>query len=215
VTEADTPAAGRRYHHGDLKSALISSAAELLERDGAEALSFRAVARAAGVSQAAPYKHFSGKDELLATVAEAGFRALEASQVEAATEAFSSHERIVTLGMDYIEFAIAYPQRYRLMFGVGVADWHAHPAIAEAKRATFGPIRAALAEYLGTETAPETLEASAIAAWGLVHGLSMLKIDGSLRDDLQRENAALRLFVAGLANACSRLQLDDDGDMPH
>ena len=195
----------RGYHHGDLRSALVAAAAALLERDGAEALSFRAVARAAGVSQAAPYNHFAGRDELLATIAEAGFRTLHASQIAAAEQAPPGLARVTSLGMDYLAFATARPQLYRLMFGVGVANWCAYPAVDEAKHLTFGPFRAALLDYLGAETPSATLEAAAHAGWALVHGLSMLRLDGSPAtrgkpEDLQREHAALELFAASLAS---------------
>lgn len=206
MTDTGNPTEGRRYHHGDLKSALITVATDLLECDGAEGLSFRAVARDAGVSQTAPYKHFSGKAELLATVAEGGFRALEVSQLAAAKKARPGKARLVALGLDYIQYATARPQLYRLMFGVGVANWHDFPSVAKVKRASFEPVRAVLAEHLGSRTSAATLEAAAIAAWGLVHGLSMLKIDGSLiagdaKDDLRRQRAALGFFAAGLGAA--------------
>jgi len=206
----------RGYHHGDLRSALVAAAAALLERDGAEALSFRAVARAAGVSQAAPYNHFSGRDDLLATVAEAGFRALQASQTAAAEQAPPGRQRVISLGMDYLAFATARPQLFRLMFGVGVANWCAYPAVADAKHLTFGPFRAALVDYLGAETPPATLDAAAHAGWALVHGLSMLRLDGSLAargkaDDLQREHAALELFATSLAGI-GTMRLGDKSD---
>ena len=196
-------APARGYHHGDLRSALVTAAAALLERDGAEALSFRAVARAAGVSQAAPYNHFAGREELLATVAEQGFRALEAAQITAAERTGPGVSRVVSLGMDYIAFAIAHPQLYRLMFGVGVASWCAYPAVAEAKHRAFEPTRAVLADYLGPKAPAATREAAAHAGWGLVHGLAMLRLDGSVAggagsDDLAREAAAIELFAAGL-----------------
>jgi AcrR family transcriptional regulator len=205
---ARNTAPSRGYHHGDLRSALVAAAASLLERDGAEALSFRAVARAAGVSQAAPYNHFSGREELLATVAERGFRALQAAQVAAAERAPAGAERVISLGMDYIAFALAHPQLYRLMFGVGVASWCAYPSVAEAKHSAFEPTRTVLADYLGAETPPATREAAAHAGWGLVHGLAMLRLDGSVAaggklDELQRETAALGLFATGLAGVAS------------
>jgi len=179
----------------------VTAAAALLERDGAEALSFRAVARAAGVSQAAPYNHFSGREELLATVAEQGFRALEAAQIAAAERAPSGLARAISLGMDYVGFAIAHPQTYRLMFGVGVANWCTYPAVAEAKHRAFQPLRAVLADYLGEATPSATLEAAAHAGWALVHGMSMLRLDGSVADkpnDLHREFAAMELFASSL-----------------
>jgi AcrR family transcriptional regulator len=201
-------APSRGYHHGDLRSALVKAAAALLERDGAEALSFRGVARAAGVSQAAPYNHFSGREELLATVAEQGFRALEAAQVAAAERAPAGPRRVISLGMDYLAFAIGHPQLYRLMFGVGVASWCAYPTVAEAKHGAFGPTRAALADYLGADTPSATIDVAAHAGWGLVHGLAMLRLDGSVAaggrtDELQRETAALELFATSLGGVAS------------
>ena len=173
---------GRSYHHGGLRSALIAVASEMLERDGPEAISFRAVARATGVSQAAPYNHFQNKEDLLATVAEAQFRELEASQIAAAASVRAGEERIVALGRDYVRFARTHPQLYRLMFGVGISNWCAHPGVAAAKDATFRPIKQALAEHLAIDgdSGPGAVETAAIAAWALVHGLSMLFIDRSI-----------------------------------
>jgi AcrR family transcriptional regulator len=147
----------------------------MLERDGP-------VARATGVSQAAPYNHFQSKDDLLATVAEAHFRELEASQIAAAASAHAGEKRIVALGLDYVRFASTHPQLYRLMFGVGISNWCAHPGVAGAKDATFRPIKQALAEHLTIDGdfGPEAVETAAIAAWALVHGLSMLFIDRSI-----------------------------------
>lgn len=197
----------RSYHHGDLKRALIAAATDLLEQEGAEALSFRAVARAAGVSQSAPYNHFAGKEDLLATIAEAGFAALAAAQNEAAARGPAGEDRLTALGLDYIRFAVTQPQLYRLMFGVGVNDWHAHPDVSAAKQATFAPLRLALGEFLGADIPAATLEQAAVAAWGLAHGLAMLRIDGSLtgRDragEAGPEEGALRLFGRGLRAAC-------------
>lgn len=113
---------------------------------------------------------------------------------------------MIALGLDYVGFAADHPQLYRLMFGVGVADWHAYPHVSEAKRASFAPIRAAFAkDFLSTGDAA-AVEHAAVAAWGLAHGLAMLRIDGSLtrRDAPGQpppEEAARRLFARGLAHA--------------
>lgn len=182
-TRMARPQRGRSYHHGDLRSALIAAAGEMLERDGPEAISFRAVARATGVSQTAPYNHFQSKEGLLATVAEAGFHDLEASQRAAAEAMQPDQDRVTALGLDYVRFALARPQLYRLMFGVGVPDWYAHPEVLAAKGASFRPIQQVLAAHMaagGGEVGPEAVETAAIAAWALVHGLAMLLIDRSL-----------------------------------
>ncbi|MGK6355749.1 TetR/AcrR family transcriptional regulator [Sphingomonas sp. DT-207] len=169
----------RPYHHGDLKPLLVRTAAAMLERDGPEAVSLRAVARAAGVSPTAPYNHFVSKEDLLAILAAAGFDDLGVSQRRAADEAGSARDRIVALGLDYVAFAAAHPQRYRLMFGVALPDWHERPPVAQAKLASFIPIRTAIADHLCAMAEDNQVEVAAVAAWALVHGLAMLRIDGS------------------------------------
>lgn len=166
------------YHHGDLRAALLAAARELLEANGPEAISFRATARAVGVSPTAPYNHFTNKEDLLATLAGEGFSELAASQTAVAALGEPLRERIVSLGLDYVSFALEHPQLYRLMFGVGLQRLRLLQDIADAKRASFLPLRSALAE-LSTRAGSKD-EARAIGAWGLVHGLSMLVIDGSL-----------------------------------
>ncbi|WP_254020300.1 TetR/AcrR family transcriptional regulator [Mesorhizobium escarrei] len=186
---------------------MVAAAGEMLEREGPESISFRAVARAAGVSPTAPYNHFPSKEDLLATLAGAGFRELENCQVATVAATQSGQERIVSLGLAYLRFAETHPQLYRLMFGAGVADWCAHPEVAEAKRASFRAIRDALAEQLSGvgDPAEEAVDTAAIAAWALAHGLSMLLIDGSLgaaKDDPSHGKSLimriLTQFAAGL-----------------
>jgi AcrR family transcriptional regulator len=171
----------RAYHHGDLRSAMLTVAGKMLESHGPEAISFRAIARAVGVSQTAPYNHFQSKEHLLAMIAAAGFRELEASQRKAAA-ASTDEERITALGRDYVSFACARPQRYRLMFGVGVVDWRAYPELAQVMGASYRPIQEALAARLGLvgTCSPQAVPIAAVAAWALVHGLSMLLIDGAI-----------------------------------
>jgi AcrR family transcriptional regulator len=172
----------RGYHHGDLKSALIEAADTLLERDGPEAISFRAIARAAGVSQTAPYNHFEDREDLLATLAADGFEALVASQRAAAGRVATDRDRIAALGRDYVRFARARPQLYRLMFGVGLGDLRRFPRTLASKKASYEPFRDALAAFLGSsaQDASATVEAAADMGWALVHGLSMLLIDRTL-----------------------------------
>src|SRR5262245_20660369 len=137
--------ARRSYHHGDLRAALLAAAGRLLEEEGAEAVSFRAIAREVGVSQTAPYNHFESKEHLLATVAEEGFRAFTASQ-RAAARTRPPRRRLQALGRAYVAFASAHPQLYRLMFGVGLADWKRYPPLAEAALAAGAPVQQALVD---------------------------------------------------------------------
>jgi AcrR family transcriptional regulator len=172
----------RSYHHGDLPSALIAEARQMLEKAGPESISFRAIARAAGVSQTAPYNHFTSKEHLLATLATIGFRELEESQAAATRDAGTIDGQIDGLGRAYVRFACRHPQLYRLMFGVGMSNWRARQDVAEAKKASFRPLQEALAASLmtGRGNSAATVETAAVAAWALAHGLSMLLIDGAL-----------------------------------
>jgi AcrR family transcriptional regulator len=180
VAKARRIVAGRAsYHHGDLKAALIAAATGMLEAEGPEAISFRAIARAAGVSQTAPYNHFQSKEHLLATVALAGFEALTAAQA-AAQPSGGPAERIRALAGAYVRFARGRPQLYRLMFGVGITDWRAYPELEAAAKACYQPVQQALADHFNAAgiAAPGVLETASIAAWSLVHGLASLLIDG-------------------------------------
>lgn len=191
-------AAGRGYHHGDLRRALVRAAGELVERGGPAAVSLREAARAAGVSHAAPYRHFDSREALLAAVAADGFRQLlEALRaVEAA-----GGERLPALGRAYVDFAIACPGLYQLMFSEAVSK-AAHPDLWEASRAAMAPLRDAVAgQAKGQGGRLET-----VAAWALVHGLAHLLVQGQIATDLAeaapRERlvkAALAIFTRGLA----------------
>lgn len=159
----------RSYHHGDLRTAILRAAAELLEKQGIEALSLRDAARRAGVSHNAPYRHFTNRDALLAALAASGF--------ERFREALAAAERSGGLrarGEAYVRFALANPQHFRLMFGSGLPISGDANLREQAMRA-FGGLQQAIASHAGKE-APH----AAIAAWALVHGLSSLLLDQKL-----------------------------------
>jgi AcrR family transcriptional regulator len=126
----------------------------MLEKEGLERLSLREVARRAGVSHNAPYRHFPDRDSLLAALAAEGFR-----EFGDALEKRPRRE----MGEAYVEFALAHPQRFRLMFGGqrGMSDQRAY----EALKASFVD--------LGDDA-----QYAAAAAWALVHGLAHLLLDG-------------------------------------
>lgn len=199
------------YHHGDLRRALVVAAIALLERDGPERLSLREVARAAGVSQSAPYNHFDGKQQLLGWLATTGFRELTTSQAAIVASGGPVDEQLVDLGVDYLRAALARPQLYRLMFGTGIDDWSAHPELVLAKRASAEPLKAAIATFLsGRLSGPADVELAVgpamVTLWSLVHGLASLLIDGSLERGKHAEpeelvRGGVAVFVAGLDRA--------------
>lgn len=163
----------RAYHHGELPAALIAAARALLAEDGTEALSLRAVARRAGVSAMAPYRHFPDKEALLAAVAAEGFRDL-ATVLEAADRAGPAEQALLEQGVAYIRFACTHTALFRLMFGPPRTG--PHPALKRHEGRAF----TILAERVAAET-PEPLRHSrTLAAWSLVHGLASLMIDGQI-----------------------------------
>lgn len=199
----DSNTAGARpYHHGDLRAALLKAAHAALEEGGVEALSFRALARAVGVSQTAPYNHFDGRDGLLADLAQQGFEELGASQTVAASATGEFNCRLVSLGLDYVGFARRRPQLYRLMFGVVLPDWHDRPNVAAAKMSSLQPVKSVLADAgTGRSWSDRDVDAAALAAWSLVHGLAMLRIDRAFAqfDDALNDGQIERRAILALA----------------
>ena len=131
--------AERGYHHGNLKEALLQAALDLIAQKGAAGFTFADAARMAGVSPAAPYRHFPDRESLLAALAAEGFDMLGRSQREAAQE-----RGLRGMGEAYVAFALAHPQRFRLMFG-GQVQVGRHAALREAATRTFEALAGALA----------------------------------------------------------------------
>src|SRR6202048_2097948 len=103
------------YHHGDLRAACLNAALELLEEGGSNPLSLRAVARRAGVSSAAPYRHYADRDALLSAVAAVGYREL-AGYLAAAHPSPSTPEDLAAVAVAYVQFALEHPALFRTMF---------------------------------------------------------------------------------------------------
>ena len=168
------------YHHGDLKRALTSAALSLVAEKGPKGFTLTEAARRAGVSAAAPYRHFADKAELLATVAEQGFRELHAELAAAAEVASEPRARVIELGRAYVRWAIAHPDHYQVMFGAEriKAD---DPALAVAAERAFGDLLDAITrcQEAGIVEGQDPREVAA-PLWSLVHGVASLAIGGEL-----------------------------------
>lgn len=174
-----------RYHHGDLRAALLEVGEALLDEGGTVAVTLREAARRLGVSAAATYRHFRDRDALLGALAVRGFDAFGSAMNEAFQAAQASGASPLTaMGMAYVRFAVARPGRFRLMFGPAVADRSAHPELQQAiERASLAFRGAASNQSAPTDPGhPASQEAvlTMLKAWALVHGLSQLIIDGML-----------------------------------
>lgn len=166
------------YHHGNLGQALVAAAVDILESDGIAALSLRAVARRAGVSQTAPYRHFADKEALLAAVAAEGFRGLIGRMSESVEGVADPAARVAALGGGYVAFANAHPAQLRLMFGPEIESKPDHPELIEVARVAYAMLSEAVAERLSMEDAgPVDPAIATLAAWSIVHGLATLLVD--------------------------------------
>lgn len=170
----------RTYHHGNLRAALVEAALGLVEREGVEALTLRGAARLAGVSPAAPYRHFADKRALLASVAEEGFRLLAAALRN--TEGEGPRERFRARGAAYVGFATGHPAHFRVMFGRELADRERYPGLREAAKAAFDALVEGMSEaqQAGVVREGDPREIG-LTAWCAMHGLSTLLLDGRLQ----------------------------------
>jgi AcrR family transcriptional regulator len=191
----ETPGAENRpYHHGDLSRALVDAAQQLLERDGPNALSLRAVAREAGVSPAAPYHHFKDKSELLDAVAEQGWRKLNEALRAAPHGDGAPRERMPEMGVAYVRFAREHPALYRLMYECS-RNRAALPDHTNEKESAFHRVREGMIASGVDPGDGMDLELAVAAAWCGAHGLAEMaafKQFEPLKEALGGEEAFLR-----------------------
>ena len=171
--------AKRPYHHGHLREALLDAAAELIGAAGEE-FTLREVARRAGVSHNAPYRHFRDKEDLLEAVAAQGFERLTASMRQAMRRGSSAEERLHLAGLGYVRFALRWPRHIFVMFELPLKR-----APSEEYAAAANESFATLLQVVAAAQAEEKLPAGdpvplALAAWCAVHGLAKLAISGRL-----------------------------------
>jgi AcrR family transcriptional regulator len=171
----------KTYHHGDLRRALVQAARELVRESGPEALSLREVARRAGVSQTAPYRHFADRRALVAALAAEGFRDLHMRMVRGAHAASSGKKALRAVAEQYVAFALEHPSEYRLMFGGELARGSALPEFEEASLAVFDLLRGGISTLKEQgQIVQRPTDDIAVTAWATVHGLVMLMLDGQV-----------------------------------
>ena len=167
------------YHHGDLRRALLDATLELAAEKSPAGVSLREAARAAGVSPAAPYRHFRDKQEMLAAAAEEGFRLLLDRIRDAGLDRSSPADRLVEWVAIYVRFAVEQPAHFRLMYGQGSPPKSSTDALQAAARRTFRAFFDTVAEVVGPwRLGPAALREAALEVWALAHGLATLALDG-------------------------------------
>jgi AcrR family transcriptional regulator len=194
----------RSYHHGNLSEALVKAALQLIEADELGKLSLRAVARHAGVSAAAPYRHFESREALLAAIATQGLRMrTEAMQSALAVCGDDPMARLLEVGVAFVLFAHEHPAHYAVMTSPELIDDSDYPELAAAGAESMGILMQAIrdGQQAGGIAAGEVRELAA-AAWASVHGLASLLATGQLRhlrfDDEDVEDLTRRITGAML-----------------
>src|SRR5882672_12229186 len=177
-----------KYHHGDLRAALVRAAIELLEESGETELSLRAVARRAGVSPAAPYRHYADREALVSAVAAVGYREL-AERLAAAHPSPSTPEELISVAIAYVQFALERPALFRIMFSEPCDRDNDERVAATAAVSLY--VRGIVERSFPAADA----DALATAIWALVHGLAFLHLDGKL-DASSPEVVAERIAAA-------------------
>jgi AcrR family transcriptional regulator len=168
-----------RYHHGDLRRALLTAAVQSIDETGPAALSLRDLARRAGVSHAAPAHHFGDKAGLLTAVAVEGYELLTGALTAAGDD-------ILEMGVAYVRFAVRHRAHFEVMFRPDLYRAEA-PEVDRARRATRERLDHGLSVRT-SEAAPA--RSTVIAAWSIVHGFATLWSAGALPPELGRDPAA-------------------------
>lgn len=193
-----TVSTSKNYHHGDLRSAAIAAGLKLLEERAADDLGLREVARAVGVSATALYRHFPDKAALLRALAAAGLDRLAAAQRAAGEAAGGGAAGFSATGRAYVHFALDNPALFRLIFSATPSageDPFSRPATETPE--AFRMLRDNAARLAPPGAGPEFALLIALEAWALVHGLSVLILDGQI----PRNDALIDTLLKGASGA--------------
>ncbi len=185
----------KKYHHGDLRGQLLEAVRHLVEKNGADGFSIAEACRLAGVSTAAPYKHFKDRSEILRDVVFLAMgRLRDGMQAAADAHPPGTVARIAALGQSYIDFARTEPELFRMMFSQ--TDGHRDDAeLAETGDNTFGIVIGVVADHLGVAVEDEEAKLRAYALWCFVHGHSFLMLDDKLHGEKMIDEGQLLLAV--------------------
>ena len=202
-TDAEASKKGGKYHHGDLRGALIAEALRLVEAHGAENFSMTDACAELGVSTAAPSRHFRDRSEVLEEVVCLGFGALSANGMAAAKRGGEGTlEGMIEMGRSYVSFAVQRQALFRLMFGQDPVIKGAE-VVQQHGRRCFGKVIEQVGLYCERNSIERNAEFVAVQLWTFVHGVASLLIDGDY------EKVAPTLDIDGMLTDFSRRMLTD------
>jgi AcrR family transcriptional regulator len=205
------------YHHGDLRNALLETALRLVAERGPEGFSLREAARAVGVSPGAAYRHFADKAALMGALAVDGHvrmaAAMEAALARVRSARGSAAHAVASafaIGEAYVEFAVAHPAHFRVMFGPCEPQEEDLACLGQQGRGTYQILIDVLDQLVAAGVVSAEARAGAeLPMWSFVHGLASLLVDGSISLVAEERRHALRgglrVLLAGLG--CSAADL--------
>ena len=172
----------KKYHHGDLKNALIEAGIKILAKEGVGGLSLRKVAKKAGVSHSAPYAHFPDKQSLIAAISTEGFKQLYAA-LDAAVSPYANDPRqqLVAGVQAYVQFALNNTDTFNIMFSDVLEKEKDYPAFVESSRKTFERVVDVVRACQDAGILrPAPAEIMAVSVWGQLHGIVSLVLEGQV-----------------------------------
>jgi AcrR family transcriptional regulator len=190
----------KKYHHGDLKNALIAAGIEILSKEGVAGLSLRKVARKAGVSHNAPYAHYADKQALIAAIATAGYEKLYL-QLTAAIQHYPDDpaRQLVEASWAYVEFALAESDHFKITFSGVVEKEKDYPAFVEVAQKNFQQVVGIIAACQQAGLLPEgPADLLALSVWSLLHGLVSLILEGQVSHTLLDRFTLKEMLVSSL-----------------
>lgn len=206
-----TPATKASYHHGDLRRSLLNATLGLVNAQGVQGFTLREAARAAGVSHNAPYRHFSSRADLLVALAIEGQQHLLESLRNSLRTSDDEEERLIRLGVAYMDFATSQTAYFRVMFS-GEVVRHSTPELKAAQNATFtyfeSRIVAAVEAGLVRE---DDVRTHALVGWSALHGAAHLVVDGVLaRTALAGRRSPRRIARTVLESLLTGIRRNDE-----
>lgn len=191
-----------KYHHGDLRAALLDAAVEVIDEIGPQGLTIREVARRVGVSHAAPYRHFNDRDDLILTAVEHGFELLlatmEAAKAAAAQDPVS---QFAASGLAYLDFALGNPAYYRVMFSGDLLSPGGNLSLRHTSREALDDLMASIGEcqQLGLVREGDPA-AHALTILSTLHGFVSLVNDNRVQHLVDEQHSIEGLRDAVLEN---------------
>jgi AcrR family transcriptional regulator len=199
----------KKYHHGDLKNALIQAGAEILSKEGVGGLSLRKVASRAGVSHAAPYAHFADKQALIAAISTDGHVKIY-KKITQVMEQYPDEplRQLVEVAWAYVQFGMEEPDHYRVTFSGAVDKERDYPALVEMTAKNFALVRQLVARCQAAGIlGPGEPDLVAVGVWGLLHGVVSLLQEGQVSHAV-RDHYSLREMLIFTLNQVSRVKID-------